>query len=1108
MATSSPTVAVQIDAKVSGKESVSDLTDRLDDMAKVLEGDLQQQAQAAARKLRELAQQQEAISALERLKREATLAGAALKSAETEAENFGRQVGQAGPPTAREAEALQRLQAAAEAARVHLQQQKVALAQSTSELQRHGIAAQNAREAQQRLAAEIDQVRESVVKLGPAHQAAAERAAAAGVQIQRTHRAVGEGVASISTQLQRVQNVMIALQGGGFLGGLVKDLAQTADEYTALSGRIGLAAGEGRAFEAAMAGVQRVAIDTRSDLEATGTLVTKLIDSGKAAGLSQQQALNQALDLTRTINQSIQITGGGAEAAKAAITQLTQGLQSGVLRGDEFNSVMEQAPRLAQAMADGLGVTKGELRAMAEQGALTAETVTRALRLQSDAVAAEFSKLPPTIGSALQNLSTSWTIYVGNADKASGASKAAAEAIGYLAKHLSTIANYLVDAGQAVAAFTALRLAQHFLGIGQAAQTAASQVAGATAALKGAEAAATGAAAGAGRFAMLLGGLKTFTLVGIISNFKDIGTWIGETTAKLMGYKDRTAELAAEEALQNKILQERQALRQMEIDRAKQQENALYGLSKAGVALIAKFDEMRKGGTLAAEAIDKIGKDFDLASQPGIRDAVAVMDKLQADGKITAEQFQQAWAKALDGADLRNFETVAKAALQGTKREAEQLAQVMDVTLHAAIQRTGLDMQLISGGMSTAAASAINDTDRLIEGFDRLKSQGLDAGRVLSTSFVKAIDTADSQRAIDVLNERIQASRKLLGDDIANGLLEKTRARAIELRQALDDITPGINSLDEAMRKLGLKSIESLRQTADEGVAAYSRIKTEGQAEGESFLAWQARKEAAAKAMIQKLIDANQGVADESIKTRAAIEGLEVTTDSAGKAMVRGMNDAANATRGAGKAANEAAGQFSNMAAAAQRAAAAASGIDGSGMNSFANGVKKPSTGLTGGPVDFSLPFNLYGKQQNGTLTVNDLAAARNALQAAKNNARLGQPGSVSLEGMQEDQVWIGRLQRIVDELEALQPNEAAIGGKPPGFAPPPEPAPVPIPAPVPAPAPAPIPIPGQLPSPTPITINLPDGRSTRINVAGKTDAQALQRLLDELVAAASRTGS
>ena len=277
-----------------------------------------------------------------------------------------------------------------------------------------------------------------------------------------------DGIKSISEQLALVQRAVLLVQGGSTLGTIIKDVAETADGYNNLAGRIRLATGKGQTFQTALEGVQRVALDTNSSLEGTGTLFARLTDAGKSAGQSAQDAATEALSLSETINQSIQLSGASAQASDAALTQLVQGLQSGVLRGEEFNSIMEQAPRLARALADGLGVTTGQLRAMANEGRLTSDVVIGAIKSQSETLKTEFSTLPPTVGRALQNLSTSWTVYVGEVDKATGASQTAAGAINVLANNLSTIAGYLVDAGQAASAFIALRLAQTFLGIATA----------------------------------------------------------------------------------------------------------------------------------------------------------------------------------------------------------------------------------------------------------------------------------------------------------------------------------------------------------------------------------------------------------------------------------------------------------------------------------------------------------------------------------------------------------------------------------------------------------------------------------------------------------------
>jgi tape measure domain-containing protein len=360
---------------------------------------------------------------------------------------------------------------------------------------------------------EIKNVAKSMDAIAPAAQRAGASSDASLDGMYKRGRKAAEGIDSISQQLDFLQKAFVLFQGGGTLTGLIKDTAATADEYANLSARIKLATGEGEAFENAMAAVTEISLRTNSSLQATGNLFARLTEAGKSAGLGAQAAQTQALALTESINQAVAVSGSSAQASDAALTQLIQGLQSGVLRGEEFNSVMEQSPRLARALADGLGVTTGELRKMANEGRLTTEVVIGALKSQADTLKSEFETLPLTVGRAVQNLSTAWTLYVGETDKATGASRTAAQAIGALAENLDTIAGYLIDAGQAAAAFAALRLAQTFTGIGVAAAASATAVASSTAAMTAAGAAGTAAAVGVGRFAAILSTLKTFTLL-------------------------------------------------------------------------------------------------------------------------------------------------------------------------------------------------------------------------------------------------------------------------------------------------------------------------------------------------------------------------------------------------------------------------------------------------------------------------------------------------------------------------------------------------------------------------------------------------------------------
>ena len=256
--------------------------------------------------------------------------------------------------------------------------------------------------------------------------------------LDETQDRVSEGSSGLGGNINRLRGAFGSLQGLLAAAGLgigVSEIIETADAFKMLEARVKLATGEGANFVTGFAGVRQIANETFSSVENTGELFARITQASEALGLAQQDVLG----ITRTINEAIKLSGGSAASADAAITQLIQGLQSGVVRGDEFNSIMEQSPRLAQAMADGLGVTRGELRAMAADGKLTSEVVINAVRSQGEAIASEFATLPTTVGDSLQVLKNKLFNFVGEIDGSLNQTSKLAEAIGYIGNSLEDL---------------------------------------------------------------------------------------------------------------------------------------------------------------------------------------------------------------------------------------------------------------------------------------------------------------------------------------------------------------------------------------------------------------------------------------------------------------------------------------------------------------------------------------------------------------------------------------------------------------------------------------------------------------------------------------------
>ncbi|MGL4000033.1 tape measure protein [Pantoea eucalypti] len=182
--------------------------------------------------------------------------------------------------------------------------------------------------------------------------------------------------------------------------------------------------------------------NTRSSIEATATLYGRLERSTRSAGTSTADLIK----LTATINKGLAVSGATTEEASSTMTQLSQALASGVLRGEEFNSISENGSRLAVALADSLGVTIGQLRSMAAQGKLTTEVVVNGLLKQSDAIAKEFANTALTMGQAFTVATNNITKFVGESSSVSTSIKIFNQGVISLSENLDIVANVVAAA--------------------------------------------------------------------------------------------------------------------------------------------------------------------------------------------------------------------------------------------------------------------------------------------------------------------------------------------------------------------------------------------------------------------------------------------------------------------------------------------------------------------------------------------------------------------------------------------------------------------------------------------------------------------------------------
>jgi len=191
-----------------------------------------------------------------------------------------------------------------------------------------------------------------------------------------------------------------------------------ADSWSLVNSRLKLATDSTEEFSKAQKELFEISQLTRQEFTATADLYSRMARATKSLGTNQEDLLK----VTQTVNEALIVSGASAQEASSVITQLGQGLASGVLRGEEFNSIMENGSRVALALADSLGVNLGQLRAMATEGALTSDIIVKALVDQADTVHSEFSEMKKTVGQSTTQISNSFLKMVGKIDTATNAS--------------------------------------------------------------------------------------------------------------------------------------------------------------------------------------------------------------------------------------------------------------------------------------------------------------------------------------------------------------------------------------------------------------------------------------------------------------------------------------------------------------------------------------------------------------------------------------------------------------------------------------------------------------------------------------------------------------
>lgn len=262
-------------------------------------------------------------------------------------------------------------------------------------------------------------------------------------QTERFNQSVRLSLQSITVQQERMasQTARSAMSFANFAkvvtGALsINQVINYADSWTDLQNRMKLVTNSTEALNKATNDVYTIAQKTYQSLDATAQVYQRFSDNAERLGINQQKVA----ELTETVSKAVSLSGTSAAAAATGLTQFGQALAAGQLRGQDLNSVIEQIPGLAQAIAEGMGISMGELKQRAQDGETSIDKIIESLERVKASVDQKFATSVTTVSQSFTNLQSAMTKFVGEANQSIGATQLLTTGLAGLSNNLSTVA--------------------------------------------------------------------------------------------------------------------------------------------------------------------------------------------------------------------------------------------------------------------------------------------------------------------------------------------------------------------------------------------------------------------------------------------------------------------------------------------------------------------------------------------------------------------------------------------------------------------------------------------------------------------------------------------
>lgn len=257
-----------------------------------------------------------------------------------------------------------------------------------------------------------------------------------GRQAAAASRDTRRAIAELSGQIDAAKSSAIGL-AGSFAGVFATGhLVSLADEWNSVNARLKQASQSTEDFSNSQRLLMDISQKTGTSFTDNANLFSRSAASMREFGYSSSEVLN----ITEAISTGLKLSGANAQESSSVITQFSQALAQGVLRGEEFNSVNESGDRVIRALAAGMGVARKDLKSMADQGKLTIDKVVPALISQLGKLRNEYGELPQTVSSSATKIENAFMQWVGGANQASGATASLTVAMDVVADNIDTVA--------------------------------------------------------------------------------------------------------------------------------------------------------------------------------------------------------------------------------------------------------------------------------------------------------------------------------------------------------------------------------------------------------------------------------------------------------------------------------------------------------------------------------------------------------------------------------------------------------------------------------------------------------------------------------------------